>query len=273
VVLRPFIWLIAGGWLALESLARAAASAMRAYDALLSAVGRAAARCAMATIAALGTPGRVVRRLLAALWRRTVAGWLAVKAIGSRVVLGPLTQCSRWLLARSQAMVTFVRWGVSHIARPMRAAIAVVAKAAAAVRAAADAIGGRIGAGWRRLVAVLTPARRAIRALLEALRRARLRAWQVLRLNGARVIAEPLRRAIRWIRACSRPLTALISSGFRRLAAMSRVVVNILGATAVAARSAAIEISTRLHSTARQIAVGTRRVRAAIKQSVFGIRR
>jgi hypothetical protein len=156
--LRPLVWALAVGWLALHKTGDGLLRVLDGYDRAANAVGRAAARLGRALLRVLGPLGRLLRRLAVPVLRLLRRIW---DALGVRLLLRMFRPLGRWARAvwdRLHPLAERLRQAVRRLAVRLEPVVRRLAAFTAAVEAAA----ARLGARWRR---AWTPVARAVLAL------------------------------------------------------------------------------------------------------------
>jgi hypothetical protein len=172
--LAPLLWLLAMGWLALQTLGRAGMWLLTAVDASTAAAARACGVGARALLRALGPLGRGLRRLFTPLLRWLRRAWVEV---GRRVFLAmvrPLGRFGRWLVQRSRPAVHAARTWARRVAARVEPLLGRLATATEVVERAAARLAGplrraAVSLGRRLRPAVASIARRV---------RARRETWE-----------------------------------------------------------------------------------------------
>jgi hypothetical protein len=157
--LRPVVWLLAVGWLALQSAGNALGHVLDAYDRAANAAGRAVARLGRALLRALGPLGRLLRRLAVPVLRLLRRIW---DVLGVRLLLRMFRPLGRWARAVWDRLHPLVE-RLQHLARCFAARLEPVLRALVAVTDAVEAAAARVGARCRRVCAPIASAVLALR--------------------------------------------------------------------------------------------------------------
>ncbi len=144
--LRPVVWLLAVGWLALQSAGNALGRFLDGYDRAANAAGRAVARLGRALLRALGPLGRVLRRLAMPVLRVLRRLW---DALGVRLLLRMSRPLGRWARAAWHRLHPLVE-RLQSLTLRLAARLEPVLRALVAVTDAVEAAAARVGARCRR---------------------------------------------------------------------------------------------------------------------------
>ncbi len=145
-LLRPVVWVLAVGWLALQSAGSVLGRALDGYDRAVNAAGRAVARLGRALLRALGPLGRALRRLAMPVLRVLRRLW---DALGVRLLLRMSRPLGRWARAAWHRLHPLVE-RLQSLALRLAARLEPVLRTLVAVTDAVEAAAARVGARCRR---------------------------------------------------------------------------------------------------------------------------